>query len=162
MGGTVLGGGAVGDATGAAAAVGSDALGGAAVGTAVVAVVVGCDAAVGGAVAGGGFAVPEVCDSPFTSVGSCGTAPGVVELGVAWCGRVVVASRPLWIEGCETGRGATTRMTADPTARNAKNARTTIRRSVTGSLPGEGWRLPRVPRSSALPVAPWGSAGDAG
>ena len=48
-------------------------------------------------------AVPEVADAPFTSVGRCGRVPGVVELVVARCGRVVVAPNPAWIEGVEAG-----------------------------------------------------------
>ena len=48
-------------------------------------------------------AVPEVADAPFTSVGGCGRVPGVVELVVARCGRVVVAPNPAWIEGVEAG-----------------------------------------------------------
>ena len=108
-------------------------------------------------------AVGEVADSPFTTMGGCGRVPGVVELVAARCGRVVAVPRPLWIEGFEAGCEAYTRMTAAPTARNAKNAMTTIRRSVTGFPSRRGARAsPDCPGRRRAPLAPWGGAGDCG
>jgi len=48
-------------------------------------------------------AVGEVATSPFTSTGGWGRVPGVVELVVVWCGRVVAGPSPLWIDGFEAG-----------------------------------------------------------
>jgi hypothetical protein len=48
-------------------------------------------------------AVGEVATSPFTSMGGWGRVPGVVELVVVWCGRVVAGPSPLWIDGFEAG-----------------------------------------------------------
>ena len=110
--GAVVGGAIVGGAIVGGAIVGGAIVGGAIVGGTVVrSSALGGAAAAGGAVVAGavveaGFAVPEVADSPSTSVGGWGRATGVVELVVARCDRVVAAPCPLWIEGCEVGCAA--------------------------------------------------------
>jgi hypothetical protein len=48
-------------------------------------------------------ALGAVATSPFTSMGGWGRVPGVVELVVARCGRVVAGPSPLWIDGFEAG-----------------------------------------------------------
>ena len=111
VGGTIVGGTIVGGTIVGGTIVGGTIAGGAIVGGTVVrSSALGGAAAVGGAVVAGagveaGFAVPEVADSPSTSVGGWGRAPGV-ELVVARCDRVVAAPRPLWIDGCEVGCAA--------------------------------------------------------
>ena len=127
-GAAVVGAAAMGAAALGAAVVGAAARGAAALGAAVVG-----GAVLGGAALEAGLAVPDVAESPFTSVGGCGRVPSVVVLVVsAAVRRSGHSAAPTPDRGVQTGQRDVDKDDGRPTAGNDKNTRTTIRRSVTG------------------------------